>query len=210
MATTDAQLLLEIQAALLEDATFSNGLWSLAEVLRYFNQRQYRFLKETKILTAIGVSTWVPGVPTQPLPPDWIATIAALWQDLGSGEWSVLPATDSWEMDHLAIDAATTGGALPQGYRDGDTLATLTLTLAPAPLAQGNVELLYVSLSELLDGTGVLFSVPDDWVPYLKYGVYADMLGKDGRGQDLIRARYSELRYQEGIVLAQALMQGWT
>lgn len=208
MSTTDLQLLAEIQAALLEDATFSNGLWSLAEVLRYFNQRQYRFLSETKILAGIALIPWTPGQPTQPLPPDWIATVSARWQDFGSGAWHVLPPTDAWEIDHLHATATTTGGD-PQGYRDGDTLETLTLTLGPAPVAQGQVELHYVSLSELLDGTGMIFTVPDDWVPYLKYGVYADMLGKDGRGQDKTRARYSELRYQEGIVLAQALMDGW-
>ncbi len=209
MPTLDTDLLTEIQAALLEDALFSNGLWSLAEVLRYFNQRQYRFLSETKIQTALGVIPWIPTEPTQPLPPDWIATISALWHDLDSGEYHVLPATDAWEIDHLNAAYATTGGT-PQGYRDGDTLETLTLTLGPAPIAQGAVELLYVSLSELLDGTGRLFTIPDDWVPYLKYGVYADMLGKEGRGQDLIRARYSALRYQEGIVLAQSLLAGWT
>lgn len=208
MSTTDLSLLAEIQAALLEDATFSNGLWSLAEVLRYFNQRQYRFLTETKVLTAIATIPWIPAIDSQPLPDDWIATIAALWHDFPSGEYHVLPATDAWEIDHLNQAFATTGG-MPQGYRDGDTLQTLTLTLGPAPAAQGAVELLYVGLSEILDGTGTIFDIPDDWVPYLKYGVYADMLGKEGRGQDLIRARYSDLRYQEGIVLAQSLLAGW-
>ena len=66
-----------------------------------------------------------------------------------------------------------------------------------------------VSLSDLLDGTGVLFNIPDDFVPYIKYGVYADMLGKTGRGQDLLRARYSEQRFQEGVVLTKALLEGW-
>jgi len=208
VSTTDLSLLAEIQAALLEDATFSNGLWSLAEVLRYFNQRQYRFLTETKVLTAVAAIPWIPAVDSQPLPTDWIATIAALWHDFASDEYHVLPPTDAWEIDHLNAAFATTGGT-PQGYRDGDTLETLTLTLGPAPAAQGAVELLYVGLSEILDGTGTIFDIPDDWVPYLKYGVYADMLGKEGRGQDLIRARYSDLRYQEGIVLAQSLLAGW-
>ena len=68
--------------------------------------------------------------------------------------------------------------------------------------------MIYVALSQILDGTGQQFDIPDDWVPYLKYGVYADMLGKQGRGQDLLRAKYCDQRYQEGIALAQALLNG--
>ncbi len=77
------------------------------------------------------------------------------------------------------------------------------------PSAAGEVSLIYTGLSDLLDGTGIYFNVPDDWVPYLKYGVLADMLLKEGRGRDLLRGRYCEQRYQEGIVLAQSLLDGW-
>ncbi len=98
---------------------------------------------------------------------------------------------------------------MPQAYREVDTTATLTVGVTPAPASPGELGLLYVSLSEILEGTGQIFDVPDEFVPYLKYGVYADMLGKDGRGQDLTRSRYAEQRYQEGIVLAQSILQGY-
>jgi hypothetical protein len=208
MAVTDQDQLLELQAVLQEDATFSNGLWSLTEVLTYFNQRQYRFLFETKILAAWALIPWIPGEAQQPLPVDWITTIHAAWQALASGEWTPLPASDTFELDRLLGPTGAVTHALPQAYQE-DTPETLTITIAPIPSASGQVELIYVPLSEILSGQGQLFDVPDDWVPYLKYGVYADMLGKTGRGQDLLRARYAEQRYQEGIVLAQSLLQGW-
>ena len=85
MSVTDLDLLGEIQLVLQEDATFSNGLWSLTEVIGYFNQRQYRFLFETKILAAGATIGWVPSVPQQPLPTDWITTIAAMWHDFWTG-----------------------------------------------------------------------------------------------------------------------------
>lgn len=209
MSVTDLDQLTELGLVLHEDpALWANGLWTLAEVLGYYNQRQYRFLKETKILAAWTTITWIPGVPEQPLPDDWIVSIAAAWRDLASGTSFVLPSSDQFETDHLNRLAMTTTARKPQAYRDSDT-ESLTLAVAPPPANPGAVELLYVALSELLDGSGVYFTIPDEWVPYLKYGVLADMLGKDGRGQDLLRARYAEQRFAEGVALAQALLEGF-
>lgn len=209
MAVTDLDQLTELQAVLQEDATFSNGLWTLAEVVAYFNQRQYRFLFETKLLASWATLGWVPGVPQRALPDDWIATIAASWHHLATDAWAPLPASDFFEADHVLGPTGAVTDARPQAYRE-DTTDTLAIAVSPAPASPGEVELIYVALSDTLDGLGTYFTIPDDWVPYLKYGVYADMLGKTGRGQDLLRARYAEQRYNEGIVLAQSLLQGWT
>ena len=58
-------------------------------------------------------------------------------------------------------------------------------------------------------GSGIPLLVADAWAPYLKYGVLADMFSKDGRGQDLLRARYCEQRFAEGIALASVLVDGF-
>lgn len=209
MSVTDLDQLQEIQLTLQEDATFSNGLWSLPEVLAYWNQRQYRFLFETKLVAAELTFSWIPGQPQMDLPPDWIDTILVGWHDLAAGNWRPLPPTDLFEASHhLGPEGSITVGP-PEAYRESDTPGTLSMGLSPVPIAPGEVTLLYVALSETLDGLGTYFTVPDDWVPYIKYGVYSDMLGKDGRGQDLLRSRYAEQRYMEGIVLAQSLLQGW-
>lgn len=204
---TDADQLTEIASVLIEDASFTSGLWSLAEILGYFNQRQYRFLKETLIVAAWTTVVWVPGQPDATLPDDWIATLVARWHDTALNTYQVLPRSDSFELDHISPQTALTV-CTPTAYRDAD-LGTLLLTLGPPPIAPGEVELLYVALSETLDGSGIPLSTPDEWTPYLKYGVLADMLGKDGRGQDLLRARYCEQRYAEGVALAQAALEGW-
>lgn len=209
MAITDTDQLTEIGLLLHEDpVAWSNGLWSLTEVLGYWNQRQYRFLKETQILAAWTTIPWTPAVPEQPLPVDWIVSIAAAWRDYVSGTSFVLPSSDQFETDHLNRLAMTTPARRPQAYRDSD-IETLTVAVAPPPANPGALELIYVALSDLLDGSGVLFTIPDEWVPYLKYGVLADMLGKDGRGQDLLRSRYCEQRFAEGLALAQALLGGF-
>lgn len=209
MSVSDLDLLGELQLVLQEDATWSNGLWTLAEVLGYANQRQYRFLVETQILGSFATIGWIPGQAQMSLPVDWITTIAAAWHDLPSDRWSPLPASDLFEAAHVTSpeQQATTG--MPAAFRETDATETLAIAVDPAPAAAGEVSLIYTALSDTLDGSGVFLNVPDDWVPYLKYGVLADMLLKDGRGRDLLRGRYAEQRYQEGVVLAQSLLQGW-
>jgi hypothetical protein len=207
MSLTDQDLLLTVEQRLIEDASFSSGLWTVAEVLGYANQRQTQFLKETHLVAAWADLDWTPGQPERDLPPDWIDTILARWRDTATGDYHVLPASDTFELDHVSPQTALTVGT-PSAYRDGDT-GTLRLAIAPPPQAAGDVELLYVAVGETLDGSGILFTVPDDFVPYVVYGVMADMLGKDGRGQDLVRARYCDLRYQEGVALSAALLDGW-
>lgn len=208
MAITDLDILAQIQLALQEDPAFSSGLWTPSEVLNYLNQRQARFLKETGLLGAVATITWVPQETYQPLPPDWILTIRAAWHDLTTNVWTPLDPSDDFELDHADQQYGLTAGT-PLAYRDADTPGTLMLGLGPAPSSVGEVELIYTALAEVLDGSGALFDTPDDFVPYIRYGVYADMLGKDGRGQDLLRARYAEQRFTEGVTLATSLLAGW-
>src|SRR5258708_2631343 len=205
MLDTDA--LTEIQNGLIEDATFSSALWMTAEVLGYFNLRQYAFLKRTRITASWTMVPWVPAQPEHDLPADWIDTIAARWHSFADETWTPVPRSDSFELDHASQDTALTT-LPPQGFRDSD-LATLRIVLGPPPIAPGELEIIYVSLSAVLDGTGIGFEIPDVLGPYLKYGVLADMLSKEGRGQDLLRARYCEQRFEEGVALAQALLSGW-
>lgn len=51
-------------------------------------------------------------------------------------------------------------------------------------------------------------SVPDDFSPYLAWGVRADLLHAEGEGQDPIRAQHCESRFAEGIELARILVSG--
>jgi hypothetical protein len=207
MSILDTDMIAEIADQLIETAGFSTALWSVAEVVRACNQRQDRFLKETQLLISTATLGWTPAQPEHDLPPDWVETMVASWHDSATDAWHPLPAADAFELDHMTPDTALTVQT-PQGYRASD-LRTLRMVVGPPPTAPGEVELLYVALSERLTGLGIAFETPDEFVPYLKYGVLADLLGKDGRGQDLLRARYCEQRFDEGVALAQAIVDGW-
>ncbi len=203
----DTDLLTEIEFALIEDPTFTSGLWTIPEILTYANQRQQRFQKGTRVVASWAIVPWTPGQPEHDLPTDWIDTLCARWHAFVDNTWVPIPQSDSFELDHLTPDTALTVNP-PQGFRYSD-LETLRIVLGPAPTAPGELEIVYIALAVVLDGTGIPLTIPDVLGPYLKYGILADMLSKEGRGQDLLRARYCEQRWEEGIALASALLDGW-
>lgn len=55
--------------------------------------------------------------------------------------------------------------------------------------------------------TDLIEIVPDSFFPYLKYGVLAKVFSMDGEVKDVLRARYCNARFQEGINIAQAVSQ---
>lgn len=50
-----------------------------------------------------------------------------------------------------------------------------------------------------------LVGVPDDWTWVVKWGLLADLLGKESEARDDLRAQYCRQRYEEGISLMQRL-----
>jgi len=51
-----------------------------------------------------------------------------------------------------------------------------------------------------------LLPIPANLAWAVKYGIMADMLGKEGEAQDTKRAKYCESRFGEGIELAKMWM----
>lgn len=211
MSFTDKALMSEIQASLLEPTidggvTWTSGMWTAAEVLQYINQRQDRFLKESQLLTSWTTTAVAPGQLRPALPTDWVATVRVSWR--GSGATFVnLPRADSWSADNGQPTWASATAGRPTVYMDSET-PTLSLQLAPAPTGAGTLSIYYVSVGNNLDGTGEIFDLPDEFIPYLKYGVIADMLTKLGRVQDAGRATYCEQRFDEGVELAKSWISG--
>lgn len=205
---TDAEVFAEVYSGVIEDPTFASGLWTNVELNAYANLRQQRFLKATRVCASVAIVPWVPGQPDANLPVDWMDTVCARWHSFAEEKWVPIPQSDSFELDHLTPETALTVHP-PQGFRTSD-LETLRITVGPPPTAPGELEIVYIALAVLLDGSGIPLLVPDAWAPYIKYGILADMLSKAGRGQDLLRARYCEQRFEEGIALASALLDGWS
>ena len=207
----DEDFLEDLQYALLEPpdggASWPSGLWTPDEVRQTTNQRQDRLLKETHLLTQSAVLIWPALAPRVALPVDWMATLEVVWRDDVLDPVAVeLQRSDVFEIDHALPTWATTP-TQPQVYGEFDT-PTLELQIAPVPVMDGTVTLRYVAQSSALVGEGGALALPDEWAPVVKYGVLADLLGKDGRAHDPARASYSLDRFALGIDLTRMLLGG--
>lgn len=201
----DTELLGEVQRLLIEPvdggATWPSGLWTAAEVLGYLNQRQNRFLKESSVVTATGYVLYSTPAYVADLPSDWIATIRCVWRDDATHSYTPMYNGDTQGVDWGSPAWRGTLGT-PQVWSDSEEASPPRLRVLPAPAADGRVELVYVACADPCDGTGVVLTVPDEYTVSLRYGVLADMLGKQGRAFDAARAGYAETRFVEGITQA--------
>ena len=208
----DNILMNEIQYHMLEapdnGVTWTDTLWDTTEVVQYMNERQERFLKEAPVLLA-RAEIVDSGVLAQPLPEDWLVTYRLIWKD-NNGDRIELPRVDHHELDHMDADWPNATAAQPQFYADTDTV-TLSIDVTPQPTNTGEFEILYVPSAPVLDGLGTdsIFMVPEEFVPYIKYGVMADMFGKTGRAHNPEMAAYCESRFEEGIQMVISMVRGW-
>lgn len=211
MSVTDADQLSELAWRLVEsDTTFTSGLWTVAEIANYLTQRQNRFNRDTKLMLAHQPLAFTAGQESAALPPDWIASLNGSWTPDASGIATTVQPGDRYAAEKL-IAAGNNPPSQPT-IMDDQNGGPLTVELYPVPAEDGQLELLYASVLEALACdplNPVLFEIPDDFVPYVTYGVLADMLSKEGRGRDLARAQYCEGRYNEGVALAAILLEGY-
>ena len=207
MSYTDRELLSDIQRLMIEPVdeglTWLSGLWSLDEVLGYANQRQQRFLADTCL---VGGWFQLPALAQeqQDVPEETIFIKHAVFEN-ADGECTPLLPLSRFSAD-LAVPTWQGGAAEPIGFLFEQT-GTTELSLVPPPTEAGLMHLFVVVLAEVLDRSGVLLNVPDEWVPTIRFGILADMLGKQGRAYDASRAQYCEERWQEGVDSAKAVLE---
>ena len=209
MAFTDQAIMEQIQNVMIETPdggqTWGSGLWSMDEVVSYMNQRQLQFLKNTQLQFGISLIAATQGVSTYDLPDDWITTVRVLFI-YPDGSTIELANSDTWEADNGIPDWSYEEGQ-PKLYYDGGKPASLEIM--PLPDDDGTIQIHYVPYSALLTGDGEIFTVPDEFVVPIKYGVLSDMLTKVARAQDPSRAKYCADRYQMGIEFARLLVGGF-
>ncbi len=173
------------------------------------NQRQNRFLAATLLCWTVAEDPVIAAQAAQPAPTDWLATLFIAWKT-SAGVYHELPKLDEFTLDYALPTWPDATATTPHGYAevDGDTLTTYVY---PIPTDVGAaLERYYVALGVTLDGSNVQFSVPDEFVPAIKYGVLADMFGKVGQAANAVLVEACEQRWKEGIALGQLMAtEGW-
>lgn len=209
---TDAEVLTQIQYAVVEPSPDGGILWQLgdftaATVINFLNQRQNKFLHETGVVISRTTINTPPNVERFELPNTLLRINRVSWETT-NGIIRELPRSDTWTLDHGYPDWPYSTAARPNLYTEYD-VPQREIQVTPASYDNGVINLLYVALGTTLSNSGIEFTVPDFCVPPIKWGVLADMLGESSRTQDQERAQYCEARYQQGVEAALILINSW-
>lgn len=127
-----------------------------------------------------------------------------------------IPATGFGDPVVLWQDDAWAWQSFESGYTVAatGTPATYALTTQPQfafdvdvqPNVAGSYELLTIQSATVPNTSTSADSLflPDDWGWLLKWGALADLLGRESNAKDLLRAKYAEGRYRQGMALLAA------
>jgi len=208
---TDQDVLNELQYVVAEapdhGASWPSGLWTTDEVIAYLNQRQQWFLRDTGVLLSFGTLSTVPQTIQHVLPTDFIRAHRVVWRTVANVR-TPLFRKENWEIDISTPTWPYILATHPVFYQATES-PSLELRTSPAALDAGLLDISYVARPTTVSNSGVTLTVPDEYVPTLKYGVLADMFSKVGRANDPARAKYCEARFQQGLVEARMLLQEW-
>lgn len=196
------RLLSEIQRHMLEttiDGGITWSLWTQEEVLGYLNQRLVRFIMETGVLQERVVTAYANGAPEVSLPSDLVEL-----RRVAVVGGNMLVKIDAFALDGALIGWEQSSGE-PGAYVEAPKEA-LTIQLVPSPSTAGSVEILYVKAPTAIGSNCVPLPIPSSMTPFVKYGVMADMLMKQGEANDPERAEYCEGRFAEGVEVTKAFL----
>lgn len=201
---TDTDIISLIQYHLLEPATGNTWTGSeqftLADITSALNKRRDAFLLETGVVLTSFTQILPAGSNTFSLPETTLRTQNMHWTGATSGiDWPILPDDIANQRNYSTSYLLTQG--VPQTY-SSISGQPFGFTIAPVTNEPGTLRVLVVKSGSLLGITGTPLGIPDDMSPAIKWGVLADMFGKEGPGQDLPRAYFCERRYKLFIELA--------
>lgn len=220
MAILDQDFLSGIQRKLAEEAnggqSFFSGHWTHEELVRSAHDRQDALLADTHLQIGVCRIAETMGHALYDLPDDWIATVAVVRYPIAPAGAIpyLLDLMDRYELDQ-GLPTWPSSGSRPVACVDREG-GTHVLQVAPPsdtgdPLNPASSYLLvyYVPRGAKITGEGEALTIPDEVaIPVLQYGILADLLGKIGRGQDLVRARYCRQRWDLGKEAAKLIVKG--
>ncbi len=112
----------------------------------------------------------------------------------------ILDQADEQEI-YLNSNALTEVG-IPVYYSNVYGL-TKAVKIHPTPANVGTIKIVYVVGKEslVIDNEEIILNLPNNLIPYIKFGVEADIFSNDGPFNDPVRAAYCKQRWEEGIMI---------
>lgn len=213
-SVTDSNLCNEIQMTLIETpnsgVSYGSGLYTSAEVAARLNYRLRDFYKRTKIVTKRDATNYAANANQreQNLPLDCIDVIRVAYPDTNGSVVALMPESIG-ATDMLVNDLWDSNAAVDQpGSYSLDNAGVKQLSFLPPPATARTVDFVYVPQPTTLASTPdtTLIECPDDFTPYLKWGVLADLFGKSGETYDPVRAGICNQLYELGVQMARLMV----
>jgi len=218
--TSDRDVMAEMQYLLMEtpaDGTAPDGAsltttrWTIAEWATELDAIYKEYVAQARVFNYIGEQAVTSGTADYDLDSFFADTVCGSnLVDLlrlafveADGTSHLLQPSDQWVSDHM-----TAANTTPHSY-SLVTEATRTVKLIPTPAANGTLHAIFTGFGADLDGGGNLFSLPDEVVPFVKWGAVATLLAYEDDASDPIRAAWAKARYMDGIEAARLLTGDW-
>lgn len=200
---TDTELIKLIQYHLMEPAAGTS--WTGTEQFSYnivldsINRRCNKLLVETGCTLQVDtINSGSPPVSRIQLDDNIIDVRRVAWKD--TAPWfRNLRQRDTSSRRSFSPRAGYTP-TTPTSYVKS-TLPHVSIELTPPSIDAGQLEVVTTRAQAVVDGQGIVLTIPEDFIPTLKWGVLADLLNTE-KAQDYERSQYCEQRWDEGVKAA--------
>lgn len=185
----------------ISDATPASQFITLAEILKLIKNK----IIEMQLACGLVLTKAVYNLPAPPiteivLDDVVIDIVRVLYKDDQGTPWVLREDTEDNITQDPNFDSLT---RIPKYYTYTLTDTEQKLGIWPPSNVNGTLEILSVNApTNLVDSTTPIL-LPNDLIPYIRWGVLADILGKDGLLNDPFRAVYAMTRWQEGVYIGQ-------
>jgi hypothetical protein len=184
-----------------EDATFSSGFWTIAEIIDYINDVEKDFFDRSGCFKRQDTVGATAGDRVFLEPTDSMSIDRITFNQVP------LHRTDRWMLDMEDRNWKNQPAGVPKQYHQ-DLLLTKRFEVDRdvGPVGQ-DFTLTYTILPTTLTTTTDPLNITPAFFHYILYGVLEKMLGKQGEGQDLGREKYCHARYEAGVAIVLTLMR---
>lgn len=196
---------------------FGTGLYTSAEVAARLTYRMNLFNILTNCLvtfpsTPVSLVSGQKAQDISTLSPEPIDILEVFYTNDAGVTWYSIPRGSATEVDEYISNNNTV--TIPSVWNI-DTAVPLQVNLSPAPSftgTNGQIILAYISKIPSIPNPPIIggtpLAIPDDFTPFIKYGVLADLFNKSGEAYDPIRAQLCESVFQLGVQVSQAWLSG--
>lgn len=182
----------------------TSDITSLDEILKFCRNRvnQYQ-LRTGLVITKQNIDMPAPPTNKKQINDEIINIIRVAFKDIAdTSKLYVVKKEDEASLSFNSDFVFNTTIKIPKFY--ASVLGTLNeIFLYPPPANLGQLEILSANgiPAQANITLASIVPLPNNLVPYILFGVLADVFAKDGVGNDLSRAAYCEERWEEGVVI---------